>query len=115
MDRFILKYTDTLIRIILTGNRLGRVTGNETVNVFITLIICLGSQLGFIAVIPLYTYAHVYHPIPKNITYLILTVCAIISFCIVGIVYEKGVIKRLIEEARAMSDEEHSIRKKLLC
>ena len=56
-------------------------------------------------IIPIYTYAHVYHPIPKNITYLILAVCAIISFCIVGVIYEKGIIKRLIEEARALSDE----------
>lgn len=114
MDTFILKYIETWIRGILTGNRLGRVADNETVNVFITLVICLGSQLAFIAVIPIYTYAHVYHPIPKNITYLILAVCAIISFCIVGVIYEKGIIKRLIEEARALSDEEHRMRRRVL-
>ena len=102
MDTFILKYIETWIRGILTGNRLGRVADNETINVFITLVI------------PIYTYAHVYHPIPKNITYLILAVCAIISFCIVGVIYEKGIIKRLIEEARALSDEEHRMRRRAL-
>ena len=102
MDTFILKYIETWIRGILTGNRLGRVADNETINVFITLVICLGSQLAFIAVIP------------KNITYLILAVCAIISFCIVGVIYEKGIIKRLIEEARALSDEEHRMRRRAL-
>lgn len=65
MNIFILKYTETLIRGILTGNQLGRVTGNETVNVFITLVICLGAQLAFIAAVPTYIYAHVYHPVPK--------------------------------------------------
>ena len=100
MNTFILKYTETLIRGILTGNQLGRVTGNETVNVFITLVICLGAQLAFIAAVPTYIYAHVYHPVPKNIAYLVLVICGIISFCIVGVVYEKGVIKRLIEEDR---------------
>ena len=114
MNTFILKYTETLIRGILTGNQLGRVTGNETVNVFITLVICLGAQLAFIAAVPTYIYAHVYHPVPKNIAYLVLVICGIISFCIVGVVYEKGVIKRLIEEARALSDEEHRIRRKSL-
>ena len=93
MDTFIFKYTETLARIILTGNRLGRVTGNKTVNVFITLVIC---------------------PLPKSIIYLIIAICAIISFCIVGIISKKGVIKHLIEEARALSDEEHRIRRKSL-
>ncbi|MBS6238256.1 MAG: hypothetical protein KH897_07770 [Bacteroides sp.] len=114
MDTFIFKYTKTLARIILTGNRLGRVTGNETVNVFITLVICLGSQLVFIAAVPVYIHAKLYHPLPKSIIYLIIAICAIISFCIVGIIYEKGVIKHLIEEARALSDEEHRIRRKSL-
>ena len=41
MDTFILKYIETWIRGILTGNRLGRVADNETINVFITLVICL--------------------------------------------------------------------------
>ena len=114
MNTFVLKYTETLIRGILTGNQLGRVTGNETVNVFITLVICLGAQLAFIAAVPTYIYAHVYHPVPKNIAYLVLVICGIISFCIVGVVYEKGVIKRLIEEARALSDEEHRMRRRAL-
>ena len=114
MDTFIFKYTETLARIILTGNRLGRVTGNETVNVFITLVICLGSQLVFIAAVPVYIHAKLYHPLPKSIIYLIIAICAIISFCIVGIISEKGVIKHLIEEARALSDEEHRMRRRAL-
>lgn len=114
MDTFIIKYIETWIRGILTGNRLGRVAGNEMVNVFITLVICLGSQLVSIAIIPIYVYAHLYHPIPKNISYVVLAICGIISFCIVGVIYEKGVIKRLIEEARALSDEEHRRRRRLL-
>ncbi len=32
MDTFIIKYIETWIRGILTGNRLGRVAGNETVS-----------------------------------------------------------------------------------
>ena len=114
MDTFIFKYTETLARIILTGNRLGRVTGNKTVNVFITLVICLGSQLVFIAAVPVYIHAKLYHPLPKSIIYLIIAICAIISFCIVGIISKKGVIKHLIEEARALSDEEHRIRRRAL-
>lgn len=89
MDTFIFKYTETLARIILTGNRLGRVTGNKTVNVFITLVICLGSQLVFIAAVPVYIHAKLYHPLPKSIIYLIIAICAIISFCIVGIISKK--------------------------
>ena len=46
MDTFIFKYTKTLARIILTGNRLGRVTGNETVNVFITLVLARNWSLS---------------------------------------------------------------------
>ncbi|VFB13165.1 Uncharacterised protein [Bacteroides heparinolyticus] len=104
--RLCIKYIETWIRGILTGNRLGKVAGNETVNVFITLVICLGSQLVSIAIIPTYVYAHLYYPIPKNISYLVLAICGIISLAIVGVVYEKGVIKRLIEEAGTLSDNE---------
>lgn len=38
MDTFIFKYTETLARIILTGNRLGRVTGNKTVTPYTSVL-----------------------------------------------------------------------------